>query len=408
MASSPKPKFRKRRQHTLLPPEIKIDTKLDKRIEYGTYAAYAVLLVVALFTWKVTWLHLGETDWLSFDVGPGLVLLIAIHAFFSVFKQNVGKDDFAIREVYGRVTATKLSTGPKFNSFGLHQMEKIDEATRIRQLQAPGPPEIVQWTDEHVAIAPGKVAPIYMMTGAPKGKSKSNLDKQMQLGISYYITWIIDDPLVFLLRMKTPERCNDLLREWGDEGLNEEFQDRTVGVVLDERTEINTELDDVLRTKTRGTGVQILQVGVTAYNLSHALAISMRDRISVDYDAETRIVKAKTKKREDTLDGEARAAARQAMGTADAKSEEALLNARAAGQGKMMETLSVPGEVVIATEAARVIVPKGAPIFGATAGMMDALGPATVLKQVGVGEGKPSGSKEPDQAKPAPTKDVKE
>jgi len=358
-------------QREVMVDDIYVDTDLDSAVVKGTLIAYAILCLLGLITFKLKIFE--PIEGFRFDLGPGLILLVLLHSTASWLGQEVDVKDYAYRSVFGKPTR-ELKTGFQFMPWGVMKKHTLKDARDLIQIQAPAPPELIQWTDEKIPLEPGMFRPLYVISGPPdeNGNPDDLMNKRAQFGISYYGTATVDNALRFLIRFGTVEKFIDFAREYGDSSLNVLFQDKSASAILDNRQQISDRFDNQIRNRTRNLGVRIHPFEVTAYNLSHELAAAMRDYVEVGYRVKTGEAEAGLARVRLTEEGEGKAAAEKAMLLAKADGEAAMLTARANGLKQIKEGL--PGaddSEILIYDASDELARNANLILGATGGYSD-------------------------------------
>lgn len=373
-------------------PEIKLAPRLYYFLVALALAIYAILISLSVLFWSTS---IWSWEWIKFDVGPGLILLVVAHLIASFAGKSVPLDGFGVLLFYGKALMP-ANSGPHFVPFLLVQLRILDNAQQIIQVQAPADPNDVFWGDEDEALPPGMSRPIFFNTRSQNPGDKKNLDVQMTVGVMYYIISVITDPIVFLIRVGSVENARILLRDFGDSALNEDFATRTVNDAIEKVEEINSYMDDRVRKSCGGTGLTVTKAHVTKVNLSHKLAIAMRDRAAAPFAAETVVIQARSLADSKIIDAQAEAAsitlkakadagAELKDGAAKAAAELLMLQARGAGLQDIKNRTGASGEAVLTSETAREVLPHAKATFvGLEGGIKDMLGMvsagASVLK----------------------------
>ena len=334
-------------------PDITLSPWLYWTLVTFTLVMYVIALTAGMIFWQT---RLWEVGPLTFDAGPGLIVLVLVHAALSLIGKSVAIDGFGVLDFYGRALK-KAGGGPHFVPWLLvSQIFRGDEGDPLPQ---------------------GKTAyALRIPTRDPDEGEDRPLDTQMTLDVEWYATGVVQDPLQFLIRARNLERGKELIMDMGDSALSEEFSTRTPAGVIRNTVQINEGLDDRIRRKAIGLGVLITQAHIKRINYGHTLSKDMSDRAGAPFRAQSVEIDAKAQrtKLEELGAGAASAAAALEFKT---------LEARGNGQAHIIDKLKVSGSEVLATEFGREALKNAdTVVLGAQNGLQDLLGAVVGTKSV--------------------------
>lgn len=339
-------------------------------IFWGAIGAYMVLLAssAALFYYNV--------GFPGFNLGI-LVFILGLGHFLKSWGM-VDKDEWGVLFFYGRVLR-KVNQGPYFKPWLLMQIEK---APRIRQQRAaPGEPEQIFNGDDKLPLPKGMVRPIRITNRAPKAGETGHLDVQATSAWTFYVQFQILDIIGFFAEVGSFENAWKMIEDTGKAVLAEFAADRTLNGMIVDLPKINEELDDRIRTLTNKWHMEIFEAKAPSPDVSHELAVAMRDLPVARLVGEQTRVRADANAYETERSGLATAVADFAKGKAAAESRKRFLVGEAEGLEAKMIKLGVSGETIVAAEfGSDALANANTIVAGATGGLVDVIGAVPAIQ----------------------------
>lgn len=354
---------------------IYVDEALGRKVFGSLFGVYALFVLIGALTWNVILLDFG----LKVNLGYWFFFAVILHVTLSVINSILHTDKLGTLYFFGTPIKVYKSSGLKFVPWGLINLDLLPKD--MQEIHAPGPRDKIFWGDDEEPVPPGMVRAIRMTTKAPEDAEKDPLDAQLTVGIGYFVFWTISDPVQFRAHIRTIPEADSQIRLMSQTSLGEVIVKYTASGAIENQAAINASLDDYIRAKTKGWGVQINRTGLIQINLSHALASAMRDRAKARFEKETKIL---------TAEGEARSI--ELISTAEGNGARARaageILGRVDGMKTMMTELKVDGNQVLAAETTRgVLADADTIIVGAENGLRDLLGAVKASTTV-LGKGK--------------------
>lgn len=325
-------------------------------------------------------------------INPQILAYLPFIAYVIVSIRSVGVDEVGGADLFGQ-PVRQFSNGLKWIPFGIFNFQ-TEKATFV-QSEFPGDTDHIQWSDEKTKLEPGKVRPIYLLTGEnPDGKLPT--DKQMNVGVAALAKFQV-----------VPERLFDLLKNVGPIDVSKETEIRytmtggenvsplmleVVRHLRDTATAVMTEIaGQISYNELRGHlnlvnrllflrlqktvmswGIQLAEAGVTKINPGHEFNEKIQDRGQALADRDAMILRAEGEKQKRVLEGEGAATARLK-----------LLEAEAKGQAKIAEVAKTEeGKIAISAEVAGKLAASGNTIVVGTDGVKDLIGIVAAGKKV--------------------------
>ena len=184
----------------------------------------------------------------------------------------------------------------------------------------------------------------------------------MTMDVSWYTRYRIANPLCFLSVIGTIAEARKQMRDTSQRVLSEEFAKRTPAQIIGHLEEINKRLDKETAEATSSWGIDFDESSVFSPDLSHDLAIGLRNvPLSKAQAVQTRV----------TADAERYRLTEEGLGTAAAR--KAYLTAEGDGMQEIAKKLGVDGADVLAAETAKKTVGESDLVLGAD-GLAQALG----------------------------------
>lgn len=315
------------------------------------FGLYGVCALLGLLTWGVILVSIPLPflqNGLQFNLGFWFFVAVAGHAIISLFgNEQLGTDEHGVLYFFGVPVTVYHSAGLKFVFWGFFTLDRLPKD--LREIHAPGKKDKIFWGDDDAPVPAGMVRAIRMTTKPPENfedVEKNPLDAQLTVGLGYFVLWTIKDPVQFRGHIRTIEEAESQLRAMSMTALSEIIGTISAREVNARQAEINRKLDDVIREKIKGWGIEINDTGLTDINMSHILAKAMRDKAAAGFQRDTEILRAQGEAESIRLVGEAKGKAAEAA----AKGE---LTGRAQGMKAIQEELDVDGAAVLASETIR-------------------------------------------------------
>lgn len=230
------------------------------------YSICTLFLVIML----APWLFLGDPA--EIDPGRWWIYLAAVVGLYWVFKsvRSIPIATQAAVDFYG-IPLANLGSGPKFLPPGIVTLHPFTQ--EVLQKQEPGEPENVFKGDDSEALPEGKVRPIRILTGAPVAGASGILAIQMAIEVTFFYRYRILDPLTFLVNVNGQEQFEKQIRDTAERLLTEKVS-QTPGVeaLISSIATIREDLEKLIKNKVKGWGVEIIEVGIPAPDISKILA----------------------------------------------------------------------------------------------------------------------------------------
>ena len=311
---------------------IPTDPSLLKKLKYGTFAAYAALIVLGLMTWDTMLIPY------VLNLGGGLMTIALVHFVLSL--RQVNNTEFAARYFFGHFL-DEVNPGLRFVPFGLMQIER--ESRMLHTIRLPGERERVFHGDDKEPLKEGMVRPIRVTTRQPDPKKgeTGHLDAQMTLDMQGYVQHRIENLPRFIGTIGTIEHAEKLIRSTAEALISEWATRHTVNGIIESLPQFNQKLDNQLRTLTQNWGMQIYEAKIFSPDITHKLAEALRD-----------VPKARVRGEQTRIDADADKYRQEQEGLGQAAAKKADLEAEAAGLAAQKRALGVPGEAILAAQVA--------------------------------------------------------
>lgn len=186
------------------------------------------------------------------------------------------------------------------------------------------------------------------------------LDSRMALEISFFVRWRILSKCIFDFIINAGgdvEEANKQMRDAGEQLFAEEFATRTPGVIIQDFAAIRGALENAIKKRVVGWGVEIIQVGWTSPDLGITVSQALRDIPA----------------------NKARAIATRVRARADAYNVTKNLEGEGEGLKAQARKLGVTGADVLAARVAHDSIGKGDVILG-TEGLAQVFGLIKAVK----------------------------
>lgn len=303
-------------------------------------------------------------DW-GVTVGQAIISLqiVWLAASFKV----VPVDEIGIVLSYG-LPMVKVSRGPKLVIFGIFQLERFP--AEVMNDQFPADPEFIQKTPDEVPletvtvtlsdgsiVTRQKVRPIRITTSKAKEHlgEKDLLNVQMTVEFTFWVRWQINDPAEFILKVGgSIEGAKKHMRDTGESLLNNEVTQRTPSELISEFFRLQEKLSDEIKLKMKGWGIEIEEVGLTAPDINHQVAASLRNVPIAKSDAEQVVIAAAAERKRLEEEGAGRGKARE---------EE--LAGEGRGYQRLGKSIKIDPAAALQAQVARDTIGEGDVILGA-------------------------------------------
>lgn len=337
----------------------------------------ALGLVFSMLTWnqEVT----VATD-VSVSVGQLLLGAILIWTVSSI--KVLQADELGAVLMYG-LPMIKIRRGPKFLVTGLFQLERF--MATVAQNQFPDEPELIQKTDDKTPLeivevtAPdgsvtkrSKVRPIRITTAKPRADAPDDiLNVQMIVEFTFWVRWIVVNPFLFIVNAGgSIDNVVKQMRDVGESCLNSEVTKQTPSQLITGFEKLQKKLQEELKKSVERWGVRVENVGMTAPDLNHEVAMALRDIPKAKAEAVQVRVRAEAEEYRLAQEGKGRGKARE---------EE--LAGEGRGYKRAGKFIGVEPQEVLAAQVARETVGQGDLVLGAE-GIAQAVGLGrAILKQ---------------------------
>jgi regulator of protease activity HflC (stomatin/prohibitin superfamily) len=342
-----------------------------------------LLMLIAALIWSSFNWTAPETDGFTIPAGKMVAGLAVAWLVFSV--RALQTDEIGAVTLFG-LPLIKVGRGPKVIIAGLLQLERF--TSKVRQNQFPAEPELIQKTDDSeplrmvqftypdgTIVERMTVRPLRITTRSPYTENDPGyarykghiLNVQMVVEFTFWVRWIIVDPFQFMISGGGDDNIAlQQLRDAGESYLNQEVVKRIPAELIDEFTGLEQGLSDHIKAKITAAawGIEVVEVGLTAPDLSHALSASMRDIAMANATAQKKLIDAKADASVTVVSGNAAAEVIERTGAAQGVAREKLLVGEARGINRSAKLIGVPAEQVLAATIARETVGEGDLILG--------------------------------------------
>jgi regulator of protease activity HflC (stomatin/prohibitin superfamily) len=376
-AQSPVPE---RDQEDLILEPVELNAPLHNVLVWSGIGILLVLLLASIFTWDIS---VVESDLVMVHVGPSVLYLTFLLVLLSLKKVRV--DELGGSECYGQPLRL-LKPGLKLVPVFLMQLTKA--LAQKQQFQCPGEPEQIQKGDDKIALRPGMVRPIRVVTAEGSGgddlldrrMTHDLLDRRMTLEVSFAVEYVISNLFEYRRSfgadaLQAERELRKQLRDMCEMLVAEEASRRTTSVFLRDIKDMNTYIDDRVKKRFLNTGVAIFAVRMMAPDISHdvseelantAKTTARGDQTRIDADAALYATQQEAVGKEALLTAEGK-------GKANAKLAD--LNAEAEGTKAKMTALDITdGKDMLAAEVAEVAAQNAHLVLGLSNGTADSLG----------------------------------
>ncbi len=338
------------------PADVQENPKLHRMLLFCGLTVILVMLIAAWETWDIT---LFDGFGLVFNGGPTMFLIAILYLSSSLV--GVRADEVAGTFCYGKALV-RLVSGLHFVPFGLMQIKPAPRP--VQEFQCPGEPEKVFKGDDREELPYGMIRPIRAVTRAPKDGENGILDTQMTLSVNFIVQYAITDIFDYVANFGSKEEIEKQLRDVGEVKIIEDITQNTPASFIEKLPEINGRLAGQVRRRFKNSGINIISVRLVSPDISHDVSKALANVPKARAEAAQVEIRAGGERTRLTREGEGKAAA-----------ELAMLNARAAGQKKVMDKLKVGGEAILAAEAVRALSDEtDVLVVGAESGMRDVMG----------------------------------
>ena len=326
-------------------------------------------------------------------INPQLLIPLPFVAYVLAGFHKVGTDEVAGADFFG-APVHQFRRGLKWIPFLILNFNS--EKSTFVQSEFPGDADHIQWSDEKEALQPGKVRPIYVLSGEnPEGILPT--DKQMNLGISILAKFQLVQERFFDLvanvgPVKDAQRDEIRNAMTGGENVSDvmlevvrHLRDTSTAIMGEiagqlSYNEITTHLhlaNKLLHKRLEKTvitwGVKITECRVTKVNPGHSFNEEIQKRAGAIATKDNLAIVAEGEKQKRILEGEGAAAAELAMLEARAKGYTAV--------AKVAETTS--GQIAISAEVAGKLAESDSnTIVVGTDGLKDLMGMVAATKKV--------------------------
>lgn len=264
----------------------------------------------------------------------------------------------------------RLSAGLHFIPFGFSQIKSVSR--KVQEFQCPDEPEKTFKGDDRKELPPGMVRPIRIVTRAPKESEKGMLDEQMTLVVSFVFQYVVKDIFDYVANFGDTKLIEKQLRDIGESVIAEEATRRTPAGFIRDLPALNEKISGEVQDRFENSGVEIISARLIAPDVSHKVSSALADIPIARAGAKKKVIDAQGEAKAIEINAEAQKNQKRKVREGEAAGELAWLEAQAQGREKMMKSLDVSGEVVVAAEAIRELSPKtDTLVVGAEGGLRD-------------------------------------
>ena len=170
-----------------------------------------------------------------------------------------------------------LLPGPKIIPIFLFRVKRYERGAQ--QEQFPGDPEEIYKGPDDTELPEGMKRPLRITTGKPERADKNNpLAIQMGLEFIYFLRVQIRDPLLFQVKYGDMDQFWRQVRDTGDKVLTSQVSQMPgVAKLIEKTNELMSQLDTELETLCLKGGVEVIESGMSAPDLTHDLSAALRD-----------------------------------------------------------------------------------------------------------------------------------
>lgn len=277
----------------------------------------------------------------------------------------------------------RVKRGPKLIIFGIFQIDRYSGA--VNHNQHPAEPELIQKTADEVplemigVIQPDgsvlqrkKVRPLRITTSGPKAELGESdiLNVQMTVEFTFWVRWVIVDPFEFSINAGGDiDSAVEQMRDQGESLLNREVTLLTPSELISSFKKLDSDLKKAITEAVESWGIKVVGVGLTAPDLNHEVAKSLRD---------IPVAKAVAVMTRTTADADEYKLSKEGKGRGKAREEE--LAGEGRGYKRAAKAIGTTAENVLTAQVARDTVGQGDLILGAD-GIALALGFAKKILQ---------------------------
>lgn len=372
-------------KHTSVTPEVN-----ETLFWFGIILPVVMLLgglTIAIWLLVPSVINLGVVPF-----NPQYFFFLPILAYIIAGFRMVGTDEVAGADFFG-LPVIQFKRGPKWIPRLILNLNK--EKSTFVQSEFPGDADHIQWSDEKTPLDPGKVRPIFVLTGEnPDGKLPT--DVQMTIGISVLAKFqLVHERFFDLIANVSPvddqqkadirktltggENVSDLMLE-----VVRHLRDTSTAIMGEiagqlSYNEITSHLhlvNKLLHLRLEKTiltwGVRIVECRVTKTNPGHDFNEKIQKRAAAKAERDNLATVAEGERTKRILEGEG-----------DAAAEQALLEARAKGYAKIAEVAKTDeGRVAISADVAGKLAESDSnTIVVGTDGIKELVGLVTTIKK---------------------------
>jgi regulator of protease activity HflC (stomatin/prohibitin superfamily) len=315
----------------------------------------------------------------GFVFNPQWVVYLFILVYLLAGFRSVDTDEVAGADFFGE-PAHQFDSGLKWVPWLIFGFNK--EPTTYVEAEFPGDADQIQWTDEKTELAPGKVRPLYVMTGekpATPGVPDDRLptDLQMNIGVAEFVQFHLVKSRFFDLEVnigdidpgkeaeiqRTITGGADLtkkmleaarqMRDTSSSFLLEVLGQISLNEIRQHMQLINELLKLKLHAKIMDWGLELVDGRLTKTNAGHDFNEQLQKRGEAISKRDAVVIEAEGTKTKLVREGEGAASAAQALLEAKAKGYEAigevarLKKGREAINSQVVEKLAESGNVVV-------------------------------------------------------------
>ncbi len=348
---------------------------LRPRIFYAINVGW--LISMALISWfaVVNWnTNISDPEEIL-TLSLGQLIIAAQITWLALSIRVIGVSEVAAVVLYN-LPMTRVRRGPKFILFGFFQLFRFPAS--VHQNQFPGDPELIQKGDDKLPLETvevvqkdgtvlhkQKVRPIRITTAKPKESlgDEDILNTQMTVEFSFWVRWIATDP--FELIINVSGNLDDAVKQMRDAGeslLNNEVTKLTPSELIDQFKELRNKLFEAIKQSVNEWGIDVIDVGLTAPDLSHEMSAALRNVASTKAEAKTKVIAA-----------EAERIRLHTEGKGQGQAQEERLAGEGRGYKRLARSIGVSPEKVLEAQVTRDTVGEADLILG-TDGLTQAIG----------------------------------
>lgn len=216
---------------------------------------------------------------------------------------------------------------------------------RTQQMELPDEPERIFRDDHDKAVPDGMIPPIRVTfaqgTASGSGATDDPLEQRLTAEVSPFVRFRIRDFWTFFVRIGDMQEARRQLSDLAISELQTRLAQLTVAQALKDKSNIDKELDNLIRTESEKWGIEIATVGLKLFGIPKRVNESIAN-----------VAKAVADKRKTVIDADAKSYELATVGEGEGKATKHKLDGETDGLVKRATDLKVAGADVLGARIA--------------------------------------------------------